>query len=74
MYCHLDKQSPLKVGTKVKVGDSMGGAGTTGSASSGVHLHFTLSHTSKGGAVGKVYDAHAYICRRIAEQEAAANA
>lgn len=74
MYCHLDKQSPLKVGTKVKVGDSMGGAGTTGSASSGVHLHFTLSDSSKGGAIGKVYNAHAYISRRIAEQEAAANA
>lgn len=68
MYCHLDKQSPLKVGTKVKSGDSVGGAGTTGSASSGVHLHFTLSLTSKGGALGTVYDAHAYLTRRVAEQ------
>ena len=70
MYCHLNTQSPLKVGTKVKSGDSVGGAGTTGSASSGVHLHFTLSTTSKGGALGAVYDAHAYISRRIKEQEA----
>lgn len=68
MYCHLDKQSPLKVGSKVKVGESVGGAGTTGSASSGVHLHFALSLTSKGGAMGKVYDAHAFIERRIAAE------
>lgn len=69
MYCHLDKQSPLAVKTKVKSGQSVGGAGTTGSASSGVHLHFTMSLTTKGGALGKVYDAHAYISRRIKEQE-----
>ena len=69
MYCHLDKQSPLKVGTKVKLGETLGGAGTTGSASSGVHLHLTLSDTSKGGAIGKVWDAHTYLTRRIAEQE-----
>jgi murein DD-endopeptidase MepM/ murein hydrolase activator NlpD len=66
MYCHLDKQSPLKVGTHVKSGASVGGAGTSGKFSSGVHLHFTLSNTSKGGAVGKVYDAHAFLEKRIA--------
>jgi murein DD-endopeptidase MepM/ murein hydrolase activator NlpD len=69
MYCHLDKQSPLKVGTKVKSGESVGAAGTSGSASSGIHLHFTLSLTSKGGAIGKVYDPVAYIKRRIKEEE-----
>lgn len=69
MYCHLDKQSPLKVKTKVSAGDVVGGAGTTGSASSGIHLHFTLSLTSKGGALGKVYDPVAYLKRRIKEQE-----
>ncbi len=73
MYCHLNAQSPLKVGAVVKSGDSMGGAGTTGSASSGVHLHFTLSNTTKGGALGKVWDAHKYISRRVAEQEATVN-
>lgn len=71
MYCHLDKQSPLKVKTAVKAGDSVGGAGTSGSASSGIHLHFTLSLTSKGGAMGKVFDPVAYLKRRIKEQEAA---
>lgn len=69
MYCHLDKQSPLKVGTKVKSGDSVGGAGTSGSASSGIHLHFAMSTTTKGGAIGKVYDGHAYINRRIKDEK-----
>ncbi len=68
MYCHLDKQSPLKVGSKVKSGASVGGAGTSGSASSGIHLHFTMSLTSKGGAIGKVFDPVAYLKRRIAEE------
>ena len=70
MYCHLDKQSPLEVGTKVKLGQRVGGAGTSGSASSGIHLHFTLSLTSKGGAIGKVFDPVAYLKRRIKEQDA----
>jgi murein DD-endopeptidase MepM/ murein hydrolase activator NlpD len=73
MYCHLDKQSPLKIGTKVKSGDSVGAAGTSGSASSGIHLHFTCSLTTKGGAVGKVFDAHAYISRRINEEKKTAS-
>jgi murein DD-endopeptidase MepM/ murein hydrolase activator NlpD len=72
IYCHMNKQSPLKVGTKVKSGDSVGGAGTSGSASSGVHLHFTLSTTSGGGISGKVYDAHGFLVKKIAEEKAAA--
>ena len=70
----MDKQSPLKVGTKVKSGDSVGGAGTTGSASSGVHLHFTLSLTSGGGITGKVYDAHTFLQKMIKSEAAAAKA
>lgn len=70
IYCHMDKQSPLKVGTVVKSGQSVGGAGTSGSASSGVHLHFTLSLTSGGGISGKVYDAHAFLVKAIATEKA----
>jgi murein DD-endopeptidase MepM/ murein hydrolase activator NlpD len=71
-YCHLDKPSPLKVGTKVKSGDVVGGAGTTGSASLGVHLHLTLSLLKEGVFGGKVYDAHAFIDKMIARDKAAA--
>ena len=40
--------SSLKVGDKVNAGDSLGMMGNTGSASSGVHLHATLSDRLKG--------------------------
>ncbi len=71
IYCHMDKQSPLKVGDKVKSGQSVGGAGTSGSASLGVHLHFTLSLTSGSGITGKVFDAHSFLVKAIAAQKPA---
>ena len=67
-YCHLNKQSPLKVGTAVKSGQSVGGAGTSGSASSGVHLHFTLSLLPEGVFAGRVYDAHGFLVKAIARE------
>ena len=73
-YCHMDKPSPLKVGTKVVSGDIVGTAGTTGSASSGVHLHFTLSLVKDGVFGGKVYDADAFLKKVIAAQKAKAAA
>lgn len=69
-YCHLNKQSPLKVGTAVKSGQSVGGAGTSGSASSGIHLHFTLSLLPEGVFAGKVYDAHGFLLTAIAREAA----
>jgi murein DD-endopeptidase MepM/ murein hydrolase activator NlpD len=46
-YCHLQKPG-LEVGTKVKAGDTVGLVGNTGSASSGPHLHMTVSREVKG--------------------------
>lgn len=46
-FCHL-KAEGLKVGTKVKEGDVIGLVGNTGSASSGSHLHLTVSKELKG--------------------------
>ena len=46
-FCHL-KAEGLKVGTKVKEGDVIGLVGNTGSASSGAHLHLTVSKEIKG--------------------------
>lgn len=68
-YCHLAKPSPLKVGTTVKSGDVIGECGTTGSASSGVHLHFTLSLLPEGVIGGKVFDGHAFLKKAIAKQQ-----
>lgn len=48
-YCHLQKPSTLKEGDKVVVGETIVGlVGTTGSASSGNHLHATCSKLPKG--------------------------
>jgi len=69
-FAHGSKPSPHKVGTKVKAGDLILAAGTTGKFSSGTHCHYTLSLTKDGLFAGRVYDAHAYLARRIKEQEA----
>ncbi len=46
-YCHLRAEG-LEVGTKVQEGDTIGFVGNTGSASSGAHLHLTVSKKLKG--------------------------
>ena len=46
-YCHL-KAEGLEVGQKVREGDTIGFVGNTGSASSGPHLHLTVSKEVKG--------------------------
>lgn len=46
-YCHLNKPGP-KVGTKLNEGETVGLVGNTGSASSGPHLHMTVSREIKG--------------------------
>ena len=45
--CHL-KAEGLPVGTKVQEGDTIAFVGNTGSASSGAHLHLTVSDQVKG--------------------------
>lgn len=67
-YCHMDKPSPLKIGTKVVSGQQIGTAGTTGSASSGVHLHLTLGLTKEAVFGGTVYDADLFLKKSIAAQ------
>ena len=68
-YCHL-KASTVAVGSKVVSGDTIGLLGNTGSASSGPHLHFTLSLTKQGVFSGKVFSAHKFLTKVIATQEA----
>jgi len=45
--CHLRAEG-LPVGQRVKEGDTIGFVGNTGSASSGPHLHLTVSREIKG--------------------------
>lgn len=65
-YAHLDKPSTRKVGELVTVGDVVGHAGTTGSASTGVHLHLTLGWTKTSIFAGRVTSAYKYIVKKIA--------
>lgn len=69
-YCHMEKPSPFKVGSKVASGTVIGGAGTTGKFSSGVHLHLTLSLDKEGVFAGKVLDADAFLKKAIKQQSA----
>lgn len=60
----LGDHSPLKstkVGDKKKAGEPVGRVGTTGKASSGPHLHATLSNSLKGVFYGTVYDLKGFI-------------
>jgi murein DD-endopeptidase MepM/ murein hydrolase activator NlpD len=69
-YCHLSKPSPRKVGTVVASGDVIGAAGTSGSASSGTHLHLTLGSDANSVFGGKVFDADAFLKEKIAAEKA----
>ena len=46
-YCHLQDKG-LPVGSKVNEGDTIGLVSSTGSASTGPHLHMTVSKEIKG--------------------------
>lgn len=46
-YCHLQDKG-LPVGSKVNEGDAIGMVGNTGSATTGPHLHMTVSKEIKG--------------------------
>lgn len=61
-YCHLQKPG-AQVGTKVKEGETVGLVGNSGSASSGPHLHMTVSREIKGifGPVGVKEDPIAFV-------------
>lgn len=68
-YCHMLEKSPLKVGAAVKSGAVVGKAGNTGSASAGVHLHFTLGLNKDAVFYGKVYDGHGFIEKMAASEK-----
>lgn len=81
-YCHLycaehganckgghdTPLTDLKVGDRIKVGQKTSiKLGNSGSASSGAHLHATLSNTVKGVFAGTVYDLYKFITKQLAK-------
>ena len=63
-YCHMDTEPSLKVGDKLKMGQTIGKIGNEG-MSSGPHLHATLSPTVKGVFQGTVLDLYKYLSEQI---------
>lgn len=51
-YAHLADGSRQPVGTPLPIGGYLGKVGTTGSASTGNHLHLTISYTAAGYNTG----------------------
>lgn len=88
-YCHLfcaehganckgghdTPLTDLKVGDRIKAGQKTSiKLGNSGSASSGAHLHATLSNTLKGVFAGTVYDLYKFITKQLAKPKTAAPA
>jgi murein DD-endopeptidase MepM/ murein hydrolase activator NlpD len=61
----------LKAGDKVKEGQTIGIMGSTGSASSGVHLHLTMSWTEKGifGVTAQKFDFIEWLATQQTEKK-----
>lgn len=47
-YCHMRERSSLQPGTQVSRGQAIGYVGNTGSATTGPHLHLTVTFTADG--------------------------
>ncbi len=60
-YTHMADASPFGVGDSVSKGQNVGAVGTTGSCTTGPHLHLTFSNAAQGYASGVTFDPYAYI-------------
>ncbi|RYE94157.1 MAG: hypothetical protein EOO75_02715, partial [Myxococcales bacterium] len=60
-YAHMVSASGLKVGDKVDLGDTVGKVGSTGTCTTGPHLHLTMSKGLTGFKSGATVDPYKYI-------------
>jgi murein DD-endopeptidase MepM/ murein hydrolase activator NlpD len=65
-YSHMKQQSHLMVGTKIKIGQTIGHVGNTGSASRGAHLHLTIGRRPNSIFIGPVMDPESFIDGQVA--------
>lgn len=63
-YAHMLAGSPLSEGTRVAKGQTIGRVGSTGTCTTGPHLHLTIAPTLGGYASGTTYDPNAFINAR----------
>lgn len=63
-YAHMLSGSPLAEGTRVAMGQTIGRVGSTGSCTTGPHLHLTMSRTVGGYGSGTTIDPIPYIDAR----------
>lgn len=64
-YCHLQEKPKLVKGTTIKIGQTIGFVGNTGSASKGAHLHLTIGPKANSVFIGTVFDPEKFIDWRI---------
>lgn len=60
-YAHMQAKSPKKVGEAISRGETVGKIGTTGTCTSGNHLHLTLGPSKTSVYQGKTVDPYKYI-------------
>lgn len=64
-YSHLKEKPKLVAGTKIKIGQTIGFVGNTGSASKGAHLHLTIGPKQNSVFIGFVFDPERFIDLRV---------
>lgn len=63
-YSHMQTASPLGIGANVNLGDQIGKVGTTGTCTTGNHLHLTISDHESGWGSGTTVDPYQFITQR----------
>jgi murein DD-endopeptidase MepM/ murein hydrolase activator NlpD len=70
-YCHMKIKPTLKLGARLKMGQTIGLVDTEG-YSTGPHLHATLSTSVKGVFYGTVLDLYKYLSENVEKPSASA--